>query len=140
MKKVVIIDGQGGRIGSQLVAGLKARNLPDITVCAIGTNSVATTAMKRAGADAAATGENAVCVNCRDADVISGPIGIIAADALMGEVSPTMACAVGQSAAQKVLVPVNRCKQLVVGVREMTLSEAVALAVTEILRALTPSA
>ena len=89
----------------------------------MGTNSLATAAMLKAGADQGATGENAVLVACRRADVIVGPIGILSADSLLGEVTPAMAVAVGQSEAKKLLLPVNLCSNIVVGVRDMTLSQ-----------------
>ena len=80
---VLVIDGQGGGLGRQLVAALSAQ-CPDIRLVAVGTNSVAAQAMHKAGAQRAATGENAVVVNCRSADIIVGPIGIVIADALLG--------------------------------------------------------
>lgn len=112
--KIVIIDGQGGKIGSQLIERIKAA-LPDAEIYAIGSNGIATAAMLRAGADHGATGENPVVVNCRDADLIVGPIGIIAANALLGEITPRMARAVGESMAEKLLLPVNRCNITVAG-------------------------
>ena len=101
------------------------KNIPDAELIAVGTNSMATAAMLRAGAHAAATGENPVIVNRAWADVIFGPIGIIAANALLGEITPKMAAAVSESRARKILVPVNRCAVSVVGVQEKTLSEYV---------------
>ncbi|MBR6084681.1 MAG: DUF3842 family protein [Spirochaetales bacterium] len=121
--KIVVIDGQGGRIGKAVIEQLRARNSTDY-ILAVGTNSIATSAMLKAGADAGATGENPVVVASRDADVIIGPIGIIAADSMLGEITPKMAEALGQSKARKVLVPVNRCFE-VAGVREMSLSQYV---------------
>ena len=82
--KIVLIDGQGGRIGSLLAARIKKEPFPDLTLIAIGTNATATTAMLKAGADSGATGENPVVVACRDADFILGPIGILSADSLLG--------------------------------------------------------
>ena len=108
--KILIIDGQGGGIGRQLVEALKRAGEND--VACVGTNAIATTAMLRAGATRAATGENAALVACREAEVIAGPVGIVIADALLGEVTPRMAAAVGQSLARKVLIPVNQCRQL----------------------------
>ena len=124
MKKIVVIDGQGGRLGQMVVEGIKKEGLKADLV-AIGTNSSATAAMLKAGADAAATGENPVVVACRTADVIVGPIGIVAADSLLGEITPAMALAVGQSAALKLLLPVSHCNNEVVGVRDFTMSEMV---------------
>ena len=109
-------------MGRQLVAALKA-GFPQLTVLAVGTNAAATTAMVKAGADSAATGENPVIVACRKADIIMGPIGIVIADSLMGEVTPAMAAAVGQSNAKRILIPVNHCDNIVVGVPELTMSK-----------------
>lgn len=115
---ILVIDAQGGGIGRQLVALFKAE-LPQATVRAVGTNAAATSAMLKAGADEAATGENAVVVACRKADAIVGPIGIVIADALMGEITPRMACAVAQSAAKRILIPINHCDNIVVGVSSL---------------------
>ena len=124
MKKLVIIDGQGGRLGQMIVEGLKKECL-DAELYAIGTNSAATLAMIRAGADYGATGENPVLVACRDADYIVGPIGIVAADALLGEITPKMVVAIGQSPALKLLLPVSHCNNQVIGVKDQTMSEMV---------------
>lgn len=121
---ILVIDGQGGKMGAALTEQIK-KSLPDAELIAIGTNSLATSAMLRAGADAAATGENPVVVNSRWADVIVGPIGIIVANALLGEITPKMAAAVSESSAKKILIPVNRCSVTVVGVEEKTLSDYV---------------
>ena len=99
--KILVIDAQGGGIGKQVVAAVK-KQLPELTITAVGTNSIATAAMLKAGADHAATGENAVVVGCKKANVIIGPIGIVIADAMFGEVTPAMATAVGQSSAKSV--------------------------------------
>ena len=131
---VLVIDGQGGGLGRQLVAALSAQ-CPDIRLVAVGTNSVAAQAMHKAGAQRAATGENAVVVNCRNADIIVGPIGIVIADALLGEITPAMAVAVGQSGAKKLLLPVNQCSNIVVGTQDLTLSRLMDEAV-ELLRSL----
>lgn len=118
--KVLVIDAQGGGIGKQIVAAIK-RERPQIEITAVGTNSIATSAMLKAGADHAATGENAVIVGCRKADVIIGPIGIVIADAMFGEVTPAMAVAVGQSAAKRLLIPVNHCDNIVVGISDLSI-------------------
>lgn len=132
--RVVVIDGQSGRMGQVLIERIKAASLP-CEVVAVGTNAIATSAMLKAGADAGATGENPVLVNCRDADVIAGPIGILAADSLLGEITPAMAAAVGRSRARKLLLPVNHCSNVVVGTQSMTLSRLMDEAV-ELLRAM----
>ena len=121
---VLVIDGQGGGLGRQLVAAIAAA-YPEAELTAVGTNSLAANAMLKAGAARAATGENAVVVNCRHADVIVGPIGIVIADALLGEITPAMAAAVCQSGAKRVLVPINHCENYVVGVPEQPVSQLV---------------
>ena len=128
---VLIIDGQGGGIGRMLVGAVKSA-YPEVTVTAVGTNSAATAAMLKAGADLAATGENAVCVACRSADVIAGRVGIVIAQALLGEITPKMAVAVGQSRAKRVLVPMNHCDNMVVGVEDVQVSKLIQAAVKEI--------
>lgn len=132
--KVLIIDGQGGGLGRQLVTAVREK-CPEAEVLAVGTNSTATGAMLRAGADQAATGENAVLVACRRADVIIGPIGIVIADSMLGEITPAMAAAVGQSQARRILLPVNQCDNLVVGTADLSMADKVREA-AELLRGL----
>ena len=129
--KVLVIDGQGGGLGRQLVSALAAA-CPEAELTAVGTNSLAANAMLKAGAARAATGENAVVVNCRHADVIVGPIGIVIADALLGEITPAMAAAVCQSGAKRVLVPINHCENYVVGVPEQPVSQLVSAAAQKV--------
>lgn len=116
---ILVIDGQGGQLGCQLIRTLRER-FPALSITAVGTNSTASAAMLKAGADRAATGENPVVVACRRADVILGPIGIVVADALCGEVTPAMACAVGQAQAQRILLPMQKCDTLVAGVTALS--------------------
>lgn len=129
--KIVVIDGQGGRIGKGLIEKLKGSDL-SAEIWAIGTNSIATATMVKAGADYGATGENPVVVNCRDADIIVGPIGIVIADSLFGEITPSMAVAVGQSKAEKILLPINKCNNRVIGIESINVSEIIGLAVKRI--------
>lgn len=129
---IVVIDGQGGKIGSLVIEQLK-KKLPGQTLTAIGTNTAATAAMLRAGADFAATGENPVIVNTADADIIIGTIGIVVSNALLGEITPAMAHAVGSSRAQKVLIPVNRCHTFVAGVQDLPLADYAADAAAKVL-------
>ena len=134
--KIVVMDGQGGRMGALLCEKIRKnqKELPVGTeLTAIGTNSAATAAMLKAGADYGATGENPVLVACRDADFIIGPLGILAADSLLGEVTPAMAVTVGSSRAQKLLLPVNRCNHHVVGVQDYSLAELTEEAVQDLL-------
>ena len=129
--KILVIDGQGGGLGRQLVAALSAQ-CPEAQLTAVGTNSLAANAMLKAGAQRAATGENAVVVNCRHADIIVGPLGIVIADALLGEITPAMANAVCQSGAMRVLIPVNHCDNYIVGVPDQPVSQLVAAAVQKV--------
>jgi NAD(P)-dependent dehydrogenase (short-subunit alcohol dehydrogenase family) len=129
--QIVVIDGQGGSVGKALVEALK-RQISTVTVLAIGTNTLATAAMLQGGADRAATGENPVIVASRSAQVIIGPIGIIIADSLHGEITAAMATAITQSSAQKILIPITRCNVSVVGRESLPLSELIALAVEEV--------
>ena len=128
---ILVMDAQGGGIGKQVVSAVRKR-FPDVTITAIGTNAAATTAMLRAGADEGATGENAAVVCCRRADVIIGPVGIVIADALLGEVTPRMAVAVGQSAAKRILIPVNHCANFIAGVADLSVGRLVDSVVAEL--------
>jgi len=121
---ILIIDGQGGGLGKQIITALK-ESYPQHAILAVGSNTAATTAMLKAGADTAATGENAVVVGCRKADIIIGPIGIVIADSMLGEITPTMAAAVGQSNARRILVPMNLCDNTIVGVMEQPVGQLV---------------
>lgn len=123
-KKITVIDGQGGSLGKVIVKRIK-ENYPTLEVIAIGTNSIATSAMLQSGADGIATGENPVIVAARDADIIIGPIGIVLADALHGEITPKMAKAVGQSRAHKILIPVSRCNLTIAGTKKIGLESII---------------
>ena len=128
---ILVMDAQGGGIGKQVVTAVRTR-FPDVTITVVGTNAAATTAMLRAGADEGATGENAAVVCCRRADVIIGPVGIVIADAMLGEVTPRMAVAVGQSAAKRILIPVNHCANFIAGVADMSVGRLVDSVVAEL--------
>ncbi len=123
--KVLVIDGQGGRIGRELCEGICER-FPRAELYAVGTNSMATMSMSKGGAKNVATGENAVIVNAKRADVIIGPVGIVIADSLMGEVSEKMASAVGSSDALRILIPVAKCSTVVAGTWDMSMSDLIA--------------
>ena len=116
---LLVIDGQGGQLGSQIIKAVRNR-YNDIHIISVGTNATATASMIKAGADQGATGENPVIVASRKADVIVGPVGIVIADALLGEITPKMAVAIGQSNAAKILIPINKCENLVAGVPNLT--------------------
>ena len=132
--QILVVDAQGGGIGKQLVSMLKQR-VEGAVVTAVGTNSLATSAMLRAGADSAATGENAVIVCARKADVIVVPVGIVIADALLGEITPAMAAAIGQSRAKRVLIPINHCDNLIAGVPDLSVSHLIQSAI-DLIRAM----
>ena len=119
--KLVVIDGQGGGLGKSIVEAVR-RESPAWEVIAVGTNVAATTAMLRAGAHGGATGENAAIYNCGDADVVAGPIGIVFANSMFGEISPAIAAAVSGCRAKKLLIPVKRCVGTVMGVTEKPLA------------------
>lgn len=133
---ILIIDGQGGQLGAQLIKAITAR-FADITITAVGTNATATASMIKAGAKQAATGENPVIVACRKADVIIGPIGIVIADSLYGEVTPQMAIAVGQADATRILIPMNKCENLVAGVHDFTVTAMIEDVVTRLEKIIT---
>lgn len=115
---LLIIDGQGGGIGRALIEQIK-RISPECELTAVGTNAIATSAMLRAGADKGATGENAVKVCAAKAKIIAGPIGLLMADAMLGEITPAMSAAIGASDAHKVLVPSARCGVQIAGMQTL---------------------
>ena len=124
--KITIIDGQGGKMGKAVIEQLKKRH-PELQLYAIGTNRAATTSMMKAGADFGATGENPCIVNAKNSDIIIGPIGIVMANSLLGEITPAIATAIGDSHAFKILIPVNRCNHYVVVCQEAGLGEYIRL-------------
>lgn len=129
--KLVVIDGQGGKMGQMLVEQIK-EDFPDLDPIAIGTNSIATSAMLRAGAKLGATGENPVIFNCKDADIIIGPFGIVVANSLLGEITPPMASAIGESKAEKILIPINKCNNTVIGIQDLPFREYIDLAMEKV--------
>lgn len=131
MKKVLIIDGQGGLLGKQMVTAVK-KLIPEAEITAVGTNTMATQAMLKAGATNGATGENAVIVGARRADIIVGPVGIVIADSLLGEITPAMATAIGQSEAIKILLPVNKCNNIIIGTGDKSTSDLIDEAIEKI--------
>lgn len=131
-KTILIIDGQGGRLGVLLTERMKAA-LPDFSITAVGTNTIATAAMLRAGADHGATGEYPVICAAEHAAYIVGPVGIAIPASLTGEVTPSIAEAVGRSLAEKILIPGDKCAIHVVGTSKLTLGEYADMAVKKIL-------
>ena len=132
---ILVIDGQGGRLGRKLLESIR-KTCPEAHITAVGTNSMATERMLKAGAARAATGENAVVVACRKADVIVGPIGMVIADALLGEVTPQMARAVGQSDAVRILLPSDKCETLIAGIGGQSMNDLIRDAMDKLARIL----
>lgn len=131
MKKILVIDGQGGRLGKEIIEQLQKLEEP-IEIIAVGTNSMATQAMLKCGIEKAATGENPVVYNAKYADIIVGPIGIVIANSLLGEITPKMAVAVGESRAKKVLIPVNKCDNFVIATKSLGMTELIEEAMDKI--------
>ena len=130
-KKILVIVGQGGMLGKQMVEAVR-KLIPDAEITAVGTNTMATAAMLKAGADRGATGENSVIVCSKTADIIVGPVGIVIADSLLGEITADMAAAVGRSQAYKILLPVNKCNNIIIGVKGKSTSELIGEAIEKI--------
>ena len=127
---ILVIDAHGGGIGKQLVSHIK-KDFPDYIVTARGTNSIATAAMLKAGADYGATGENSVLVASKDADVIIGPIGIIIADSMIGEITPRIANCISQSKAKRILIPFTDCNTYIAGLSNLSTGKLIANAIDE---------
>ena len=132
---ILVIDAQGGGLGKQLVIALK-KHFPEMDITAVGTNTMATSVMLKAGATHAATGENAVIVGCRKADIIIGPLAIVIADSMFGEITPSMALAVAQSDAKRILIPFNHCDNIVVGIHDYSVTALIQEAIDEVTKTL----
>lgn len=131
MANILVIDAQSGKIGKALIDAIK-KKCPDSEVTAVGTNAAATQNMLKAGADKAATGENAAVCACRKADIIAGAAGIVMADSMLGEISPAIAAAASSSDAVKVLLPVNKCDHIIIGISDMSMSALISAAADKI--------
>ena len=132
---VMVLDAQGGGIGKQLIMLIR-REVPEVHIIAVGTNSTATSTMLKAGADEAVTGENAARVVSRKADIIVGPVGMVIADAMLGEITPGIALAIGRAPAKRIMIPFNNCDNYVAGVSDFGTGRLIADAVRELKRAL----
>lgn len=129
--KILIIDAQGGGLGRELIQNLKAK-FAGVEIIAVGTNSMATSNMIKAGAKFGATGENAVIVNTRTADLILGPVGILFANSMLGEITPKMAEAVNISGAKKILIPFFHDDNIIVGIEDYSMKNLIKLAMDEV--------
>jgi hypothetical protein len=123
--KIGVVDGKGGGIGKAVVDKIKKSDLKDIDIIALGTNSQATANMLKSGANSGATGENAIIWMSQKVDIIIGPMAIIAANSMMGEVTPRMAESIASSDAKKILLPTGQCNIEMVGVESMQLKELI---------------
>ncbi len=130
-KTVMVVDAQGGGLGKQLITIIK-KELPEVHVLAVGANSTATSSMLRAGANEAATGENAARVASRKADIIIGPIGMVVADAMLGEITPAIACAIAQADAMRIMIPFNNCNNYIAGVSDLSTGRLIADALKQL--------
>ncbi len=129
---IMVVDGMGGGIGAQLVTQLAAQLGNRVEVVALGTNSLATNNMMRSGAARGATGENAVVVSVRKADIVVGPVGVVIPNAMMGEITPKIAEAVAGCDARKILLPVNQSHFEIVGLESRPLGNVIKDAVNRI--------
>ena len=130
--KIAVIDGQGGGMGKAIVEKLRKAFGNDLEILALGTNALATSLMLKAGANEGASGENAIIYNVSKVDYIIGSIGIISANAMLGELTPNMARAVAESSAKKILIPLNRCNVYVAGVKSEPLPICIDQAIEKI--------
>ncbi len=119
---ILVIDGMGGGIGKAVIERIRSMSA-NHSILAIGTNGIATATMHKAGADQAATGENAVVVNCSRADCIIGTLGIVLANSMLGEITPRIAEAVASSNATKILIPTSQCNALIAGATDRPTSQ-----------------
>lgn len=131
MLSVVVVDAQGGGLGASIVKCLADKYGERINVVALGTNAIATSAMIKSGAQSCATGENAICFNVKNADVVMGGVGIIAASGMMGEITPKMAKAISECSAIKILIPLSKCNIIIPGV-SLGVKELIGIATDEI--------
>ena len=125
MIRIAVIDGQGGGIGSLVVKRLREEFGESIEITALGTNAVATTAMMTSGADKGSSGENAIVWNASRVDIITGPVSIILPNAMLGEVTPSIAEALSSSQAKKILLPLNQEQVQIVGITKEPLPHLV---------------
>lgn len=132
--KIAVIDGQGGGIGKYVIERIRASLGVDVEILALGTNSLATSSMLKAGANEGATGESAIVFNADRADIIIGPIAIIIAFSMLGELTSKMAEAISKSPSKKILLPINKSNVQIVGVKNEPLPHLVDHVIEELKR------
>ncbi|MEN8907513.1 MAG: DUF3842 family protein [Clostridiales bacterium] len=120
--KIAVVDGQGGGIGKIIVEKLRIAFGDTIKIIALGTNALAVSLMIKAGADEGASGENAIIYSASKVNIIMGPIGIIVANSMLGELTPKMSSAISESNADKILIPVNKCNLHIANVKDDNIS------------------
>ena len=131
MKTVMIVDAQGGGLGKQLIIEIR-KEIEGLHIIAVGSNATATAVMLKAGADEAATGENAVKTVCRRADYILGPIGMVIADSMLGEITPKMAEMIASADAIRIMIPFSTCNNFIAGVAEKSTGKLISIAVAQL--------
>ena len=128
---ILIVDAQGGGIGKQLISSIR-KEIGDLHILAVGTNTAATSAMLKAGADEGATGENPILVASRKADYIIGPIGMVIANAMLGEITPSMARAIAEADAKRIMIPFSNCDNYIAGVSDFSTGKLIQDAVNQL--------
>ncbi len=126
-----VVDGQGGGVGRALVTELKSQ-FPDHRIVALGTNAMATSAMLRAGANEGATGENAIVVTVPRCDLLLGPVGIVLANAMLGELTPGMATAIGGCDATVILIPMPQAHVRIAGYIDQPIAQLIGAAMEQV--------
>lgn len=134
--RIGVIDGQGGGMGKVIIDRLRREFHDKVEILALGTNSLATAAMLKAGANEGATGENAIIYNANEVDWIVGSLSIIVANSMLGELSPNMAAAIASSKAKKLLLPIHRSNIEIIGVTAEPLPHLVEMLLTHIRKGL----
>lgn len=123
---IIVIDGKGGGIGKRIISKiLQEEAIDSSNLIAVGTNSTATTNMISVGNIQGATGENSVIYLSKNADIIIGPIAILSANSMLGEITPKMAEAIASSKSKKILIPINRCNLSIVGIKDINLNDMI---------------
>lgn len=130
--KIAVIDGLGGGLGKSIIERIRAHFKYDIEIIALGTNALATSNMIKGGADSGATGENSIKVMSQRVHAIAGPLSILAANSMMGEITPIMAEYIATSSARKIIIPINKCNISIVGTKDLSLNTMIDKVIEEL--------